>query len=473
MYIEKYDSFFKFVILYNSGFCRYLYTDKLDFTNWRETLHLANKYEVKPLIEKIFDEKVSREPPDTFCHLVKNCRNLDGYLEYRCLKYVFDNQKAIFECDSFYHLPHSFVYQVVSSEYLVLDENLIYSALFMWAEKACYERHLEGSGINKRQVLGVILNEIRFPLLPQDFFTDHVSEQGLLDDSDEVKILKHYLHPKKAVGADFKFKTEPRKAPQTAYLYSPFLHETWRSEFGQDSTGSEGKSSVSTASEEIRSDDVDSKEDRTVSTEPTSSTGACLIDGLPMVRKSDEDFSIDYTTMNDLETGLWTLERFSPTDINAGWGYKKETADAIAITSSRDIALVSMQMYGIEAGRKMKGRLVIYKDNIEGWSQDFSFPCSKEKRIYGVFMKPLVKFIANQEYHIVLDVEEGVSGSYGKGGKSQVSLGIKDEEVTFSIRSSKYSTNHTDVSMGQIMGFQFKIYKPVEYKYGLKIIKGN
>ena len=419
-------------------------------------LHLASKHEVKPLIENIFDEKVSKESPDAFCLLVKNCHTLEGYLEYKCLKHVFDNPKAIFECDSFYNLPHSFVYQIVSSEYLALDENSIYSALYMWAEKACFESDLEGTGNNKRQVLGDILFEIRFPLLPQDFYAEHVSEQGLLEEGDEIKILKHYLHPKKAVGADFKFKTEARKTPLTAYSYNPLRHETWRAEFNDPDGDNDCQLSAACGG---KADDDGSKENKIVTAAPSTGGGACLLDGLPPVRRSEEV----PTVVGDL-TGqaVWAMERFESKDTNRGWGYKKKTVDAIAVTASRDVVLTSALIYGIEQERNMRGKLVIYKGNTEVWKQDFSLTCNKDKTVYEVSLDQMVRQNAGQEYHITVDIEEGLTGFYGKDGKSVVTAGPVDDKVEFCVRASKYSTNLTDVSMGQILGFHFKIYKPLK-----------
>ena len=433
--------------------CRYLYTDICDYTNWQETLLLANEYEVKPLVEKIFDEKVARAPPDEFCKLIKRYADMDGYLEFMCFKYVFDNQKLIFECDTFYNLPYAFVCKVVSSDHLVLEENLIYNALFIWAEKACLDMSLEGTGENKRMVLRDIIHHIRFPLLSQDFFSEHISEKGILEDADEIKILKRYLHPKKPVSADFKFKTDPRKVPAIAFKYIPSVYETWRPKF-------EG---YEDSPLEVRKDDDAAMLGAVGGGDASTSTGASAMDGLPTVRQKEEPLTKPGNFTKELESDLWRMERFKERDIHRGWGYKKETVDAIAIVPSKDIAVVAISFYGVEAGKKMTGQLKIYKGNVEGWHQEFSFTCYKERQIYEIFTNPQVKLCANQEYHILLDIEEGLNGFYGKGGKSNMTIGT----VEINVKQSKYSTNSTDVNMGQIFGFLFKIFKPIPYKYGL------
>lgn len=437
-------------------FLRYLYTDVTDYTNWRETLYLAYKYEVKPLIEMIFDEKLSKCEATEFCYQMKQYENLEGYLEYRCMKHVFENPKPIFDCDIFHYLPHSFVLKLLSSEYLVHDENLIYNAMYLWAEKACLDQLLDGTGANKRKVLGDILFHIRFPLLPQEFFSEHVSEQGLLEEGDEIKIFKHYLHPKKPLGNDFKFKTEPRKAPAIPFQYVPWKFERWRP-LSQDCSVDEAAEGLS----EVRiSDDGKSS----IAAAAGSSLGACGVEGMPVIRKSDQASVMSHYDYNhDLESDLWNMERFKEKEYHEGWGYKKETVDAIAVVSDRDIAISSMSFYGVEAGKKMTGRFKIYHDNKEGFSQEFSVTCYKERRIYEFYIKGKVKFWANEEYHILLDMEEGSNGFYGKGGKSQVKVG----GTTISIKPSKYSTNQTDVHMGQIFGFMFRTFKPVSVKYGM------
>lgn len=433
-------------------FLRYLYTDICDYTNWQESLFLANQYEVKPLVEKIFDEKVAKAPPEEFCKLMKQLVDIHGYLEYLCFKYVFDNQKVVFECDTFYNLPYAFVREVVSSDHLVLEENLIYNALFLWAEKACHDQSMEGTGENKRKVLRQIIDHIRFPLLSQDFFSEHISEKGILEDADEIKILKRYLHPKKPVGPDFKFKTEPRRAPAAAFKYVPSEYERWRPKY-------EG---YEESSLEVRRDDDAAMVGAVGGGDASASAGAA--DGTPVyVRQKEEPLTIPSNFSKELESDLWRMERFKERDIHRGWGYKKETVDAIAIVPSKDIAVVACSFYGVEAGKKMTGQVKIYKDNVEGWHQEFSFTCYKERRIYEIFFNKQVRFCANQEYHIILDIEEGLNGFYGKGGKSNMTIGTVDIKV----KQSKYSTNSTDVNMGQIYGFMFKLFKPIPYKYGL------
>lgn len=437
-----------------SIFFRYLYTDILDYTNWQESLYLATLYEVKPLIEKIFDEKVSTVTPGEFFELVQRYKNMDGYLEYRCMKHVFDNQKLIFDSDSFYHLPYSFVLKVVSSDQLVIDENLIYNALFLWAEKACFEKSLEGTGENKRKVLGDIIYHIRFPLLPQEFFSDHVSEQGLLEEADEIKILKRYLHPTKPLGPDFRFKTEPRKVSESGFPYIPSKFERWRPVF--DGCDDEA---AAASSFEMRSE---SDSQGAAGGEAVKARQRGCLDGLPTIRP-EESLTSQQNFSGQLENDVGQMIRFNERDMYSGWGYKKETVDAIAFSSSADIALYTIQVYGAEAGKKMTGQLKIFKGNTEACSQEFSFTCFKEKKTYDIYLEKLVKVLANQEYHILLDIEEGLSGFYGKGGKSCVKVG----EMNFSIKTSKYSTNHTDVSMGQIFGFKFYAFKPVHLKYGI------
>ena len=409
------------------------------------------------MVEKVFDEKVCKAPPNEFCSLVKHYPDMDGFLEYLCLKYVFDNQKLIFECDTFYHLPHSLVLKLVSSDHLVLDESSIYNALFLWAEKACHDKKMEGTGENKRKVLGAIIREIRFPLLSQDFFSEHISEQGILEEADEIKILKHYLHPKKPVGDDFRFKTEARKAPATAFKYIPSVYETWRPKF----EGCQDEASASPL--EVRKEDDATVHGAAAGGDASASSGPGCGNGLPNVRQMDEQLTKRNNYREELETDLWRMERFKEKDIHMGWGYKKETVDAIAVVPSRDIALAAISFYGAEGGKKMTGRFKIYKGNVEGWAQEFSFTCYSARKIYDVYLGSMVKFCAGQEYHILLDIEEGLNGFYGKGGKSNVTVG----GVSIDVKQSKYSTNHTDVNMGQIYGFSFKIFKPIPYKYGL------
>lgn len=367
-------------------------------------LALAEKYKVTELIKLLVARQLEGMAVKEFCPFVrKNEKHMTDLIKFKCLEYVFKQPEEVFKSESFQLLPFSFLKEVLSHERLVLDEEIICSAVLLWASKECEMRKIEVNGKNQRLILGDTIYEIRFPLLSQDFFTENISEKGLLTDAEEVHILKYYLNPKKV--QDLKFKTNKRAAPGSPFKFSP--------------------------SRETSMD--------------TSLTGSLTTGSdMPIVHP-----------LTGAKQGY--VERF--TERGIGWGYRGNKKDAIAVVASADIRIDFIYIFGnCRDDGNMDISLVI-KDNQENVisSTEETIACTVSKPTYEIGVENEngsygVHLNANEEYHIVLTVN-GDNGFYGKCGKRQCSA----EGVDFEFKMSRYSSNNTSVSIGQIAGFKFAI----------------
>lgn len=385
-----------------SCFLEYLYTGELKVTGVSnmQILALAEKYKVQELIKALVAIQLDDMTVDAFCPFVRqNEKHMTNLIKFKCLEYAFKNAEAVFQSATFQTLPFTFLEELLAHERLVLNEETICTAVLKWASKECEMKRLDVNGQNQRAILGNAMFDIRFPLLSQDYFTENISETGLLTDTEEVHILKFFLNPKKAVGITFK--TTPREAPSSPFKYSP-------------------------------------------TTETPMDVSGLLDPDMPIVHP-----------LTSAKLGY--VERF--TDFGLGWGYRGGKKDAIILVPSKDIQLDFVYIYG---NCKQDGNMDVLLEIVD--DKDFTISsteakiaCTTTKQTYELGVENEngsygVKLNANVEYHLVFTIKAD-NGYYGKGGKSKCSA----EGVDFEFKSSRFSSNNTSVSIGQLAGFKFAV----------------
>lgn len=391
-------------------FMKYLYTGTLNMVDVSPdpVIKLAEKYHLYELERQLMSCQLEKMKVDDFCPFVRKFeREMTDVIKFNCLEYVFKQPGKVFKSNTFTVLPASFLKELLSHEYLVLEEDIICTAVLLWASKACELQKLEVTGANQRLVLGEILFEIRFPLLSSNYFTEHISEKGLLSSSEEVQIFKSFFNPNKKKDATITFNSNPRKAPAAPFKY--------------------GTSVPGSTADMLRH----------------QNSSLVSVPSLPIL----------HTLASGDER---TIMRF--TERGSGWGYRTNRKDAIAFTCSKNIRLVSVYIYGnCNHDGVMDVTLAIMKDEKQLTTTEVQVHCKKSKPNYEINVENTsgsygINIPANEEYHIVLSIN-GDNGYYGKGGKPKCS----ENGVEFEFRSSKLSTNNTTVGIGQIAGFKFTL----------------
>lgn len=385
-------------------FCfRFLYTGELNITGISivKVIAVAEKYRVINLVKLLVAQQLQDMNAEEFCPFVrKNETHMNDLIKFKCLEYVFARPSAVFQSASFQVLPFSFLKEVLAHSRLVLDEETVCTATLLWASKQCEMKWMKVNGKNQRIVLEDAIFNIRIPLLSQDYFTENISEKGLLTDSEEVHILKYFLNPKKPF--DGKFIAKKRVAPGSRFMYSP-TRET-----------------------------------------ATDSSLAGLAAG--------PDLPIEHP----LSAGKHgCIQRFK--EHREGWGYRGVKKDAIIIVVSRDIRMEYIYIYGAcRFDRTMDVSFVIQDDKADEISStEATIPCIVSKPTYELGVKNEtgsygVRLNADVEYHLILTIK-GDNSYYGKDGKANCSGDGLDVEF----KNSKFSSNNTSVEIGQIESFKF------------------
>lgn len=111
-----------------------------------------------------------------------------------CWKIVDSNTEAFLQVSSPSLLEDKdLLGSLLKRDSLNISEIKIFQTINNWAEDACRKKGLESNGQDKRSVIGdKIVDLIRFPLMPEVEFAQHVPDTGILTDSEIVKLFMHF-----------------------------------------------------------------------------------------------------------------------------------------------------------------------------------------------------------------------------------------------------------------------------------------
>ena len=175
-------------------------------------LYVARKYCVEELVKICAETLHAKMTPETVCDILEQAHVYDiNDLRAMCLQFIFENGNSVLKSDGFSELCAICVGQILEANELFVDESDVYKALMTWAEKECFRKNLELDGANKRQVLGNLVYHIRFPVMDKSFFTDVVSTETVLSETEKVALFQNLFgsSPKKSLP----FPESKREAP--------------------------------------------------------------------------------------------------------------------------------------------------------------------------------------------------------------------------------------------------------------------
>lgn len=383
-----------------------MYTGEVEIENVSvdKVFMLAERYDVKEFVKRLLEKQLENMPVDEFCPFVcKYEHHMTDLVKFKCQEYVFNQPFAVFRSSTFQVLPCCFLKELLEHDRLVMDEDVICTALLLWATKWCEVHSLEVTGKNQREALGDILYQIRFPLLNEDYYSENISEKGLLTDKEDIQLLRYFLNHKKVPDS---FITRKREAPSTPFVFVP------------------------------KNDNIGKL---------TLAVGLHSVDSVPILspdcKPSEEPQSV---------------HRFE--ELGTGWGHRNGKKDAICFEVNYNIELTHVIIYGnCKEDGMLDVSLVIMDENREISCTETGIQCSKSNAtgMYDIGVENKVgsygvRLEANTKYHIILSLK-GSSTYYGKSGRDKCKCG----PVVFVFQDSKYSTNNTGVNIGQIAGMKF------------------
>ncbi|KAK3086173.1 hypothetical protein FSP39_014667 [Pinctada imbricata] len=198
-------------------FLKYLYSDnindEINGDNVIALLYLARKYDVQGLEKECskFLKEENSFSPDSACFIFEQGFIFDMQtIMNDSMAVIRQSAKKCLESEGFGMLSKECVLKIISDDGLQIEEADLYRYVLQWADDEC-ERQMLDLPINdssRRQVLGDLLYQIRFPTMPLDDFQRKLAKSSLLDQSEKSSIISVL---KGRPGKDTKFNSTPRR----------------------------------------------------------------------------------------------------------------------------------------------------------------------------------------------------------------------------------------------------------------------
>eukprot|EP00088_Acartia_fossae_P037184 TRINITY_DN38355_c0_g2_i7.p1 TRINITY_DN38355_c0_g2~~TRINITY_DN38355_c0_g2_i7.p1 ORF type:complete len:909 (-),score=209.45 TRINITY_DN38355_c0_g2_i7:467-3193(-) len=174
---------------------KFLYSDEVQIgpETVMSTLYTAKKYAV-PTLERHCVEFLKKNlSPDNACMLLTQARLFDEpQLAALCLDMIDKNTPEALSADGFTDLDRETLSVVLDRDTLRMKESKLFGAVLRWAEAQCQRQGLPLTGDSKRNILGRLLFQVRFPTMTVKEFAQGPAQSGVLTDKETVSLFLHY-----------------------------------------------------------------------------------------------------------------------------------------------------------------------------------------------------------------------------------------------------------------------------------------
>eukprot|EP00823_Brevimastigomonas_motovehiculus_P005607 TRINITY_DN4179_c0_g1_i1.p1 TRINITY_DN4179_c0_g1~~TRINITY_DN4179_c0_g1_i1.p1 ORF type:complete len:775 (+),score=229.40 TRINITY_DN4179_c0_g1_i1:61-2385(+) len=168
-----------------------IYTDKckLDADSVIEVLFAAKKYQVESLRQKCVKFMQADAGVQNACELFEtNCGLLEE--EEGIFAFIEDHCDEIVKSKGFTRLSKTHLKQILSSDYLRVDESDLFEATVRWAKEECARQSKQATTENIKSILSDCIPLIRFPIMDLTAFAATVPKSGLLETGDSIGLFK-------------------------------------------------------------------------------------------------------------------------------------------------------------------------------------------------------------------------------------------------------------------------------------------
>ncbi|KAL4223140.1 BTB POZ domain-containing protein [Mactra antiquata] len=202
----------------------FLYTEKvgINLQNVLAMLYAAKKYCVQSLIDRCLNTLKRCMRPENVCTVMENAHIYgNNELKSKCYNLIMLDPEEVFKSEDLGELCDECFGGIISDDILPLPEDRVFEAVIKYGNAKCKEKSIEPTSEVLREVLKNVLPKVRFPLMDEQFFSDHVESTGLLDEKQVLQIYRYFI--KKQVTACPDFNTTKRKCQYTAMRFTDIV----------------------------------------------------------------------------------------------------------------------------------------------------------------------------------------------------------------------------------------------------------
>jgi len=195
---------------------KFAYTDSISLTSEivMPVLYAARKYQIKTLEYLCLEYLGGNLIPQNALILLDQARKFDiPFLEELCLQMIDQSTVEVVDSESFVNVSKETLLLIVVRDSLKVNELTLFNAIIKWGTHEVVRKELEPSSENLKAVLSDLIRHIRFPLMNQEEFAQHVVPSKILDDGEVVEVFCYFTMKKEKPLT--KFNSNPRAIKNT------------------------------------------------------------------------------------------------------------------------------------------------------------------------------------------------------------------------------------------------------------------
>ncbi|XP_071146190.1 BTB/POZ domain-containing protein 6-B-like [Mytilus edulis] len=176
---------------------KFIYTDdvEINYDNVEVLLLAGDKYCIQVLKDKCVCFLKKKMNTDYVFTVLKIAFGINmEELKSCALEYILRNGHNCLKSVSFVKLPGEYVKHIIKSDTLRCKEEHVYEQMVRWAKFRCTKQQIPTAYNNVRACLGDLLYLIRFPTMKQHYFTENVSNSGLLTSDETINVFRSFTN---------------------------------------------------------------------------------------------------------------------------------------------------------------------------------------------------------------------------------------------------------------------------------------
>ncbi|KAK3105637.1 hypothetical protein FSP39_002398 [Pinctada imbricata] len=169
-------------------------------------MYVAKKYCVDRLTSKCKQFVQNNINSNNACILMDEAvKFVDEDVLQSCLQRIKEDTEACIQRQEFINICKESLELITKLEKITVKEEILYEQVIKWCDAECERQKLEVTWLNKRNVLGDLRFNIRFPVMEARYFTKHVASTDLLTFEEKVEISMYYTQQHEGSKGDLKY----------------------------------------------------------------------------------------------------------------------------------------------------------------------------------------------------------------------------------------------------------------------------
>ncbi|XP_062586439.1 BTB/POZ domain-containing protein 6-like [Saccostrea cucullata] len=197
-------------------FLRYLYTDEVDINLElaKSLLPVARRFRVNHLVQlclRLLNEEVDVNNVSYLLDQAILSHALT--MRDRAMEMINKSTRECLNSEAFCNISLETLDYILKSDDLNISEQELYECCLKWSSTQCLKKALEITDENIRDQFGESIYQIRFTLMPKEYFHYEIFGRNILDDEEKTSIME-CLTDGSPKNCDFKFNRNLRKTTE-------------------------------------------------------------------------------------------------------------------------------------------------------------------------------------------------------------------------------------------------------------------